>query len=148
MTKRIIRAKAGDPNRPSGRSGAGVEELLELLTDYGIDPQPLRDARIPGATRDRAWWQDTPHGEFARFFAGCIGALEREANLRDDRLPIKKTEFDMLCHCVVGCMSLRAAIARLITFTATLHAPNGSTPVGGERKCGNLRDGFTTRNPA
>lgn len=129
MTKRIIGAKQLTRTAYPAVSASVLKELLALLADHGISPQPLlNDARLSWSAAtilDDPWHEDVPHRDFARFYALCVGALEREASRREGRAPIRKAEFDMLCHCIISCTSLRAAIARLLDFTAMLHPRMG-----------------------
>lgn len=137
MTKRIssakIRAKSSAKHVTRATypnvDASVVRELLMLLGDYGIDPQPLLQAANIGWSADAIsnpmWQQEIPHRAFARFFGGCIGALECVASQREGRLPIRKTEFDMLCYCLISCTTLRAAMERVGIFTEMLHPSMG-----------------------
>ncbi|MEC3948157.1 helix-turn-helix transcriptional regulator [Sphingobium sp. HWE2-09] len=125
MTKRITSAKHLTRTAYPAVSASVLKELLGLLADHGLCAQPLLDeAGLPWPTETilkDGWNHPIPHGDFARFYALCVSALDREASRREGRLPFRKAEFDMLCHCVITCTSLGAAIARLLDFVAMLH---------------------------
>src|SRR5579859_2939346 len=87
-----------------------VEALLEGAVARGVDPVPLlRAAGVePGAGRVSAQ-------SYAALMKAVAQALDDEFFGRDSQR-MKLGSFAMLCHAVMGCRTLRRALARAVRF--------------------------------
>jgi hypothetical protein len=87
-----------------------VEALLEGAVARGVDPAPLlRRAGVePGAGRVSAQ-------SYAALMKAVAQALDDEFFGRDSQR-LKLGSFAMLCHAVLGCRTLRRALARAARF--------------------------------
>ena len=113
-------------SRPAPRPGSAATacELLRRVQDVGGDVEGV--VRRAGLPRRARFWLDPDRGsalardQFARLYAECTWALDAHAAAQEGRAPLAKTEFDLLCHCVISCGDLREAIARTADFSAML----------------------------
>jgi AraC-like DNA-binding protein len=113
-------------SKPARRapSAATASELLLRVRDVGRDVEAV--VRRAGLAHSAAgllepdWNGALTRDEFARLYAECTWALDEHASAQEGRAPLTKPEFDMLCYCVITCVTLRAAIDRTATFSAML----------------------------
>ncbi|SRR5579859_837715 len=94
----------------TGVSHLFVEALLEGAEARGIDPVPLLAAAgiAPGQRR-------VSTQAYATLMKSVALALDDEFFGRDSRR-MKQGSFAMLCHAVLGCRTLRSALARAVRF--------------------------------
>lgn len=94
----------------TGVSALFVEALLEGAVVQGVDPAPLlRAAGIDPAARR------VPAHAYAALMKAVAQALDDEFFGRDSQR-LKQGSFAMLCHAVLGCRTLRRALARAARF--------------------------------
>lgn len=109
---------------PRPASAATAYELLRRVRDVGGSVETVvRRAGLPQAAArllDPAWSGALSRDAFARLYAECTWALDEHASAQEGRTPLTKPEFDMLCHCVIGCVTLSEAVARATAFSAML----------------------------
>ncbi|WP_375195346.1 AraC family transcriptional regulator ligand-binding domain-containing protein [Sphingobium sp.] len=115
---------------PPRVSVAIARDLLRLVSEYGGDPATLlRQAGLPhlvpalaeGGTLRRG----LSHGDFTRLYAHCTWALDEQAAGQEGREPLTKAGFDLMCHCLITCRTLRDAIERTDAFSALVGARTG-----------------------
>lgn len=129
MTKRITPSK--HLSRPAHLPVESdvLRDLLVLAAEHGLDPQALLDRAQVGVSAEKvlegSWRSSISHADFARFYAQCVWALDQQSSHQERRAPIRKLEFDLLCHCLITCRDLRGAMARLFDFSAMLHPRMG-----------------------
>lgn len=117
-SRRIARLPPRRPSRVAAR------ELLEQVRLIGgdIDAVILR-AGLPVGTLqmiESGRASQIDREGFARLYAECIWVLDAHECLVEGRVPITKSEVDMLCYCVITCRNLREAIGRTIDFSRML----------------------------
>ena len=84
-----------------------------IIRRAGLPPstlQTIEDARAVQIDRQG----------FARLYAECIWVLDAHECLIEGRVPITKTEVDLLCYCVITCRTLREVVGRTIDFSRML----------------------------
>lgn len=123
MTKRINK----HVSRPvPGRVPAAIaRDLLRLVRQFGYDPAMLlHDADLAhlGSALLAADGDGRPlsHGDFARLYAHCTLLLDDHAARQEGRDPLTKAGFDMMCHCLITCRTLRNVIDRMDRFSVML----------------------------
>lgn len=136
MTKRLNTNKQLSRPVPARVSAAIARDLLRIVSETGHDPRVLlQQAGLghlvtaligagvtmgSGATR-----LALSPGDFTRLYAHCTWLLDEQAARQEGREPLTKAGFDMLCHCVITCRTLRDAIERTDSFSALLGARTG-----------------------
>lgn len=122
MAERIISQKHLSRPVAPAPSAPIVRHLLDMVEHYAGAAQLVvaraQIAHTAATLRDPRWTVALTSRDFARLFAHCIWVLEAWASAQDRRAPLAKPEFDLLCHCVITCRSLRDVIERAIHFTA------------------------------
>ena len=120
MTKGITPNKHLSRPVPPAASAAIARELLLKVKDISGDPQSiLAQAGLTQAAAAllRPGGQGTlSHAEFARLYAHCTWELDACASRQEGRKPLSKQEFDLFCHCVISCRTLRGVIERTAAF--------------------------------
>jgi AraC-like DNA-binding protein len=122
MTKRLNIAK--HLSRPVQGSVSAViaQDLLRLVDMFGHDPHDLmREAELthllPGLLAPGTMGRSLAHDDFTRLYAHCTWLLDEHAARQEGREPLTKAGFNMLCHCIITCGTLREAIARADQFS-------------------------------
>jgi AraC-like DNA-binding protein len=128
MTKGITNKHLSRPVPPAAPA-AIARELLSKVKEINGDPQSIM-ARAgltqAAAALLRPGGQGTlPHAEFARLYAHCTWELDSFASRQEDRLPLRKAEFDLYCYCVITCPTLRGVIERTASFNDMIFPPMG-----------------------
>ncbi|HLG89074.1 MAG TPA: AraC family transcriptional regulator ligand-binding domain-containing protein [Alphaproteobacteria bacterium] len=142
MTKHISRPAPKYPSASLARA------LLAVVEDIGGDVSAILERA--GVASSRANWRKTAgrvqltQDQFIAIYRECIGILDRYARINTGLLPLSSDEFRMLCHCVITCNTLSAAIARASAFSAMIEHRAGqiSLHVSGrqaEFRMGSLR---------
>lgn len=107
-----------------------ARELLRYVVDAGDDAEALvRRARIAHPAKailDPAWTGQLSRAEFSALYAEACWALDAQAARQEGRQPLTKPQFDLLCHCVVTCRTLRDVIARATAFEEMLKPRMGA----------------------
>ena len=121
MTKGIAINKHLSRPVPPATSAAIARELLLRVKEIGIDPQQILTKAGLAQSAATLIGQTCPGtlspAEFARVYAHCTWELDACASHQEGREPLSKQEFDLFCHCVIGCRSLREVIARTTSFS-------------------------------
>lgn len=114
-------AQGSDPRLPDRL----VAALLARVRELGEDPRALFERAgvlfHPGRLQTRGAASLTGR-EFAALYRECIGVIEKHASRGVGRLPATKQEIDMLCHCIIGCGTLREVIERATAFMDMLRS--------------------------
>lgn len=109
------------PRRPSR---VAARELLDQVRQIGGDVEAvIQRAGLPaGALQMIETGQAIriDREGFARLNAECIWVLDAHECLMEGRVPISKSEVDLLCYCVITCRNLREVIERTIDFSRML----------------------------
>ena len=109
---------------PRRASNALIRELLQQInlidahaaghiarTHLHLDLAQVLDTRWGGLVSDEA---------FHATYLASIGVLVEHSARREGRPPMVKVEYDLFCHCVITCETLRQVIERTIAFMAML----------------------------
>ena len=115
---------------PGSVSAAIARDLLRLVQLFGHDPaEQLHQAGLSHLSRRlTASDQDErplSHGDFARLYAHCTLLLDEHAAHQEGRDPLTKGGFDLMCHCLITCRTLRDVIDRMDRFSGLLGARLG-----------------------
>jgi AraC-like DNA-binding protein len=116
--RRLAKLPARKPSLKAAR------ELLSHVAAVGGNiPALLQRAGLPPSAinlleKSRKTPIDRDH--FARLFAEATWVLDAHECIREGRMPLTKSEIDLLCYCVITCRNLREVIARTIDFSAML----------------------------
>jgi AraC-like DNA-binding protein len=109
---------------PREASIAVARELLWYVQRNGDDVEALvRRARLSHpahALLDPRWTGRLSRLEFSALYAEAAWALDAHAARQEGREPLRKTEFDLFCQCLITCRTLRDAIARATAFQTML----------------------------
>ena len=110
------------PPRPASHAAAR-ELLLQVQAIGGDIPALIRRAAMPSsaiALLDEDYSMALQREDFARLYAESIWVLDAHECLREGRMPLSKSEIDLLCYCVITCRNLQEVIGRTIDFSAML----------------------------
>lgn len=117
-TRRLARLPPRRPSRLAAR------ELLEQVRAIGgdLDGVILRAGLAPNSVQmiEAGRVAQIDREGFARLYAECIWVLDAHECRVEGRVPITKSEVDMLCYCVITCRSLGEVINRTIDFSRML----------------------------
>ncbi len=109
---------------PREASIAVARELLWYVQRSGDDVEALvRRARLSHPARallDPRWTGRLSRLEFSALYAEAAWALDAHAARQEGREPLRKAEFDLFCHCLITCRTLREVIARATAFQTML----------------------------
>ncbi|MGW8204714.1 AraC family transcriptional regulator ligand-binding domain-containing protein (plasmid) [Sphingomonas bisphenolicum] len=110
---------------PGRVSAAIARDLLRLVRQFDYDPSALlRDAGLShlGSALLAPGGGERPlsHGDFARLYAHCTLLLDDHAAHQEGREALTKAGFDMMCHCLITCRTLRDVIDRMDRFSVML----------------------------
>lgn len=101
-----------------------ARELLGYVASTGANAQDLvARAGVPHTAKallDPKWNGQLLRREFSALYAEAAWALDAEAARQENRSPLTKPEFDLLCQCLITCRTLREVIARATLFEAML----------------------------
>ena len=127
MTKHISKPANKRP------SWSVVRALLLKVDEAGGDVGAiLARAGLPirsGTMCAPAWSGPLTQNTFSAVYHDCIAFLEDRASRSASRPPMTRTEFDMLCHCVITCGTLAEVIDRAASFCAMLNGRGGQLSV-------------------
>lgn len=121
MTKKFIANKHLSRPVPPTASAAIARELLLKVEEIHSDPQLILVraglTQSAGTLLGDGRQGTLTHAEFARLYAECTWELDACASRQEGREPVAKSEFDLLCHCVITCRTLRDVIERATAFS-------------------------------
>ncbi|CDO38412.1 AraC family transcriptional regulator [Novosphingobium sp. KN65.2] len=109
---------------PRRASIAVARELLGYVVEAGGNADALLDrAGLPHtatAMLDPKWKGQLSRLQFSALYAEAVWALDAQAAHQEEREPLTKSQFDLFCHCLITCRTLRDVIARAAAFEAML----------------------------
>lgn len=109
---------------PRRASNPLIRELLQQVStiDRNAAAQIAREhLQLPLArVLDSSWDSHLSDDDFSGAYLASIQVLVAHSARREGRPPMVKTEYDLLCHCVITCETLGEVIQRVIDFMAML----------------------------
>jgi len=124
MTKKINGNKHLSRPVPPAASAAIARELLRIVGENNGDPRLILAkaglAQAAAALLGTGGRVALTHAEFATLYAHCTWELDARASRQEGREPLRKPDFDLLCHSVITCRTLRDVIDRAVAFSDML----------------------------
>lgn len=109
---------------PRRASNALIRELLRQVAAID-EPAASHIARTHlqltlSRVLDLRWDKLVSDDAFHATYLACINVLVGHSAQREGRPPMTKVEYDLFCHCVITCETLRQVIERTIAFMTML----------------------------